>query len=172
VSVRALSSILKEGFDIRLVITDTQRIADWDSELADYRNQIKALVGELGMSQSVAFASADYATMPALYDEADIVIYPTVGEEPFGLVPLEAMAMERPIVASRSGGISESIVDGTTGFLTERGDVAQLADRLITLLSDTQMALEMGQRGRAHVVENFSLAAYVDRLRAAYESDQ
>jgi glycosyltransferase involved in cell wall biosynthesis len=63
----------------------------------------------------------------AVQHGADIVVYPTIGEEPYGLVPVEAMSC--PIIASKSGGIPETVVDRVTGYIVSKGDAAALADR-------------------------------------------
>ena len=116
----------------------------------------------------VKFRSVPYQEIHNLYEEADVVVYPTVGEEPYGLVPLEAMSMARPIVGSRSGGITETIVDGKTGFLVDRGDALTLADRVEQLLKDPQLAQSMGKVGRKHVLDNFEGSQYAKQLAKRY----
>jgi glycosyltransferase involved in cell wall biosynthesis len=106
--------------------------------------------------------------MPALYEEADVVVYPTVAAEPFGLVPLEAMSARRPVVASRCGGIPETVVPGETGWLVEPGDVAGLTDRVEQVLGDRNLARRMGEAGRRHVVAQFDLGRYIERLLESY----
>lgn len=75
--------------------------------------------------------------------------------EAFGLVTIEAMAVETPVVAARVGGIPEVIRDGTDGFLVPSEDAAALADKLVTLLSDAELRTRMGRQGRQHFLENF-----------------
>lgn len=170
VSVRALARLRAQGVAARLVVTDTQRIADWNAELDDYRVHIAGLVEELGLQAHVSFASASYDNMPGLYAMADVVLYPTVGDEPFGLVPIEAMACGRPVVATASGGIKETILDGETGFVVGRNDPAALAARIKVLLDQPALAREMGRRGRVHVLAQFDLARFADTLEASYRA--
>ena len=118
----------------------------------------------------VEFRSLPYGEMHRLYEEADVVVYPTVGDEPYGLVPLEAMSMARPVVGSRSGGITETIVEGKTGFLVERGDSVALADRIEQLLRDPDLSQRMGQAGRRHVLTNFNGCEYAVSLLKSYLS--
>jgi glycosyltransferase involved in cell wall biosynthesis len=93
----------------------------------------------------------------------------TVGiSELLGLSVLEAMASGTPVVASRTGGVPEVVVDGETGFLVAPGDVAALHDRLATLLADRGLARRMGDAGRAAVLARFTWAACADRCLAAY----
>jgi glycosyltransferase involved in cell wall biosynthesis len=171
ISIRALRLLLDRGHRATLTLTDTQRIADWNNELVTYRAEIHSLVSELGLESHVGFASVSYSEMPRLYERADIVVYPTIGDEPYGLVPLEAMSCGRPIIASRSGGIPETVVDGVTGYVVPRNDPHRLADRLGDLLSDPEMARRMGAAGRRHVEHDFNFADYTTALLRRFAAD-
>jgi glycosyltransferase involved in cell wall biosynthesis len=170
VSVNMLAALRRQGVPARLIITDTQRILDWNAELVSYREHVFALVRDHDLTDNVEFRDVPYARMPELYDEADVVVYPTVGDEPYGLVPLEAMSTARPVVGSRSGGIVETIVDGETGYLVERGDVETLAKRVATLLTNPERCRRMGEAGRRNVVENFNGKLYAASLLSSYLS--
>jgi glycosyltransferase involved in cell wall biosynthesis len=169
VSIRALRLLLDQGHAAELVITDTQRIADWNQELNAYRAEILSLVDRLDLQPHVRFVTAAFADMPRLYEDADIVVYPTIGEEPYGLVPIEAMSSGRPVVASRSGGINETVVDGVTGFVVAKGDPVMLADRLAALMDDASLARTMGAEGRRRVEAMFSAEGYISRILGDYE---
>jgi glycosyltransferase involved in cell wall biosynthesis len=169
-SIRMLRLLADRGQEAELVITASQRIADWHCELAGYRALILDLIQELELGSRVRLVDAAYNEMPRLYANADVVVYPTIGEEPYGLVPLEAMSSGRPIVASRSGGIAETVVDGVTGFTVARGHVAELADRVGLLLSTPSLALRLGTAGRSHVLQRFSADAYVTALVQRFSS--
>jgi glycosyltransferase involved in cell wall biosynthesis len=171
VSVAMASELRRRGYEATLVVTDTQRIADWDEELRDYRESVLRLVAAAELTEHVRFVHASYADMPGLYEAADIVVYPTVGEEPYGLVPLEAMSAGRPVVATRSGGIRETVVDGETGFLVDRGDAVALADRVAALLDQPLSAVRMGERGRQRAVAEFGVERFIDKLLASYAGD-
>lgn len=170
VSVDMFAELRRRGVAARLIVTDTQRIIDWDEETSSYRKQIIESLRSQGIAEMVEFRSVPYGEMHRLYDEADIVIYPTIGDEPYGLVPLEAMSMARPVVASRSGGITETIVEGETGFLVERGDSVALADRVEQLLRNPELSQRMGQAGRRHVLVNFNGHKYAAHLLESYLS--
>jgi glycosyltransferase involved in cell wall biosynthesis len=170
VSVRMMAVLAARGVDARLILTDTGRIADWEGELAGYRAEIVALIRELGVEDRVELRAVDYRDMPDLYAEADVVVYPTVAAEPYGLVPLEGMSSGRPIVASRSGGIPETIVDGVTGRLVDRDDAEGLAARIEELVRDPDGARRMGAAGRQRVEERFDLERYLDDLLDSYRS--
>lgn len=89
---------------------------------------------------------------------ADVAIVPSVGQEAFGLVNLEAMAAELPVVATRAGGIKEVVVDGSTGFLVTSDSafiVQELAARIGFLLGNEEVRKEMGRQGRERVLNHF-----------------
>jgi alpha-1,3/alpha-1,6-mannosyltransferase len=88
----------------------------------------------------------------------------TPQHEHFGIVPLEAMAAARPVIACNSGGPTESVVHGTTGLLCEPSAVA-FADAYGQLL-DAKAAAAMGAAARSHVVERFSRASFGAALSA------
>ena len=89
---------------------------------------------------------------------SDVVIYTTIGDEPFGLCPVEAMACGVPAVITRSGGLVESIIDGETGFIIEKDEEKvplQLAQKIHTIFSDPDLAKRLGKAGRKRAVEFF-----------------
>jgi glycosyltransferase involved in cell wall biosynthesis len=167
-SIEALRLLRDQGWNARLILTDTQQIADWDHALPAYRKDLMALIEKLGLCAHVDFVTAAFADMPALYNDADVVLYPTIKDEPFGLVPIEAMACGRPVIASRSGGIVESVVHGTTGYLVKPDDDAELAQYVAKVLSDPAGSIEMGASGRQRVMESFSADAHAAALTQRY----
>jgi glycosyltransferase involved in cell wall biosynthesis len=168
VSIEALRLLRDWDFDARLILTDTQRIADWDEALPSYRRRLLALVRDNHLTPHVAFVSAPYAQMASLYNAVDVVLYPTIKDEPFGLVPLEAMACGRPVVASTSGGIVESVENGVTGWLVAPSDPEALARKIADLLSEPDRAAAMGLAGRRRVEEMFSAETHVWALGERY----
>lgn len=90
--------------------------------------------------------------MNALYAASDVCVVPSLWEEPFGLVAVEAMASARPVVASAAGGLKEIIRHGETGFLFQTGDSAELAKEIEILLENFPLRARMGEAGR-HVAE-------------------
>jgi len=90
------------------------------------------------------------------YREADVVVAPSLWEEPFGLVAVEAMATGRPVCASRVGGLQEIVAHGETGLLFDRGDSAALAASLNTLLDDATLRHRLGEAGRRRAQECYA----------------
>jgi glycogen synthase len=126
--------------------------------------ELEALVERLGVADRVTFAGAvARADLPALYERHDAVVFPVVWEEPWGLVPLEAMALGRPVTASGRGGSSEYLRDGENCLLHAAGDAASLAETVRRLAGDDALRgrlLEGGLRAASHYTESrFNRAA-------------
>ena len=82
-------------------------------------------------------------------------LVPSRHSESFGLVALEAMQAGCPVVATRTGGLAEIVVDGETGYLVPVDDLGALADRILALLKDRALAMRMGEAGRARAEQDF-----------------
>lgn len=169
-TVEAFAELVNSFPDAVLVITDTQEILDWADELRGYREHILALIEAKGLSNKIILRPFNFfEELPQAYAMSEVVVYPTCGEEPFGLVPLESMATGTPIVATLSGGLIESVVDGETGFLVPKEDSERLAQRIATILAHPELARRMGQAGRNRVVKHFARSRMVRQVVAIYE---
>ena len=164
ITIRALRILLDRGYPADLIITDTQRIVDWHGELVDYRIMIQQLIMQLGLHDFVRFEQASYCDMPRLYETADIVVYPTLGDEPYGLVPVEAMSCSRPIVASDSGGIRETVINGITGFIVPKRDAEALANCVAELIANPGLGRRLGSAGRERAQALYNAERYVSDL--------
>ncbi len=103
------------------------------------------------------------------YNLADVVVVPSVWLESFCLVGLEAMANAKPVVAYRTGGISDWLEDGKTGLLAGCGNVPELAEKIEALLLDKTRAAEYGRNGYNRVREFYSREVYLPRLIDIYK---
>jgi len=103
-----------------------------------------------------------------LYSHAAVFVCPSV-YEPFGLINLEAMACETPVVASGVGGILEVVEDGKTGVLVEPGRPDALAVAIRALLEDPERGRALGRAGRQRVEAHFSWASVASRTREVYQ---
>jgi glycosyltransferase involved in cell wall biosynthesis len=105
--------------------------------------------------------------LPGLYALADLFVCPSVWDDPFPLVNVEAMAAGTPVVASRVGGIPEAVVDGETGLLVPPADPAALAGALTSLVDDAERRQRMGAAARARAAA-FTWEKAADRLDDLY----
>ena len=103
------------------------------------------------------------------YRDADIFVFPSVWHEPFGIPTIEAMASGVPVIATKSGGITETIRNGETGLLVERGDAKALAEAIVSLLLNNEMRTKMGKAGRQRVSEFFSWERIIADLLVLYK---
>jgi len=128
----------------------------------DYVAELRTAISEAVLGERVVLAG-HVADMPAAYLASDIVVSASTDPEGFGRVAAEAAAMGRPVIATDHGGARETVVPGVTGLLAPPGDPAALASaiRKLVEMGPTQRS-QMGEAGRKHVRENFSLARMCD----------
>ena len=111
-----------------------------------------------GNMQDIVLISPHITDMPLAYAAADIVVSASTDPEAFGRIPPEAAAMGRPVIATDHGGARETVLANLSGLLTPPGDRSALAAALDDLLARSHAELdEMGRKGRAHVVVNYSV---------------
>jgi D-inositol-3-phosphate glycosyltransferase len=155
-----LAGLIRAAADVpraELVIAGGPPRAKLD-ENSVYR-QLVRLVMTLGIGDRVVFTGqVSRARMPALLRSADLLVH-TAMYEPFGMVPLEAMACGTPVMAAAGGSHQDAIVDGTTGVLVNPARPAQLARRIRQLLASPML------------LEGLGIAA-ADRARARYSWDR
>jgi glycosyltransferase involved in cell wall biosynthesis len=112
-------------------------------------------------------APVDYSVVPLLYQNADIVVFPSLWPEPFGRIAIEAMASGTIVVGSRVGGIAETIESGV-GMLVEPGNIVELRDVLKTLIYDKRKRLRMGKKGRQVVQFKYDKSVVLRKLVQFY----
>ncbi|MBI3467731.1 MAG: glycosyltransferase [Planctomycetes bacterium] len=96
------------------------------------------------------------AKLPKLMASCDIVVCPTVAEEALGRTAVEAMAVGRPVVASRIGGLSFTVLEEATGLLCEPGNPTDLARQLARLLDDRALRERLGSQARREFEERYT----------------
>lgn len=170
-SVAMLHRLHEEGYRVRLVLTATQTLIDWDGERSALREELDELVDSLKLGEWVTFLDrAHYRDMPGHYNQADIVINPSHGE-PLGLVALEAMAASRPVVVTNSGGMAETFISGTGALVVDDEDlVERLFEAVRAFLKHPEDAITSGREGREHVVKNFHMQEYVANMIDDYRA--
>ena len=120
------------------------------------RAALEAQIRELGLAGSVRLPGFRTDAL-SLIHAADIFVLPSVAE-PFGLVLIEAMALGKPVIATRAGGPCEIVDENITGLLVPPGDPAALSAAIKLLVKDESVRLGMGRRGRGRFVEKFTVA--------------
>lgn len=128
--------------------------------------EAKELAIKLGVQQHVRYLGKQLDIVSIL-GCSDVLLFPSETES-FGLAPLEAMACEVPVVATRTGGIPEVVTDGENGFLAEVGDVDAMARHAVALGKSKEMRVTMGKAGRKAAVMSFHPDQIVPQYEALY----
>ncbi|MDX6666536.1 MAG: glycogen synthase [Solirubrobacteraceae bacterium] len=128
--------------------------------------ELRALVAELGLADRVAFVGfQDTGQLAALYAAADAVVFPVTWDEPWGLVPIEAMAHGVPVVASGRGGSAEYLRDGENALLHRAGDPASLAAALRRLAEGPELRARL-RAGGAKTAPRHTARRFNEQLEA------
>lgn len=163
-AVRAVAALRKQGRAVRLTI-----IGDGPE-----RTRLTALIEELGLRESVDLAGAlPHDDIAEHYRTASMLLMPAVtdwkGEqEGFGMVLVEAMASDLPVVATRSGGIPDVVTEGETGLLVPERDAAALAAAAARLLDDPAFAVRLAEAAHVDLDRRFSPAGLAAGFDAVY----
>lgn len=103
----------------------------------------------------------------AALQHAAVVVIPSIWDEPFGLIAIEAMSMGRPVVASTAGALAELVIHGETGLLVPPGDANALESALAQLLADEALRHRLGEGALRHVVA-FGASSVIPQFERAY----
>ena len=164
--LEALLPLLEEDPRLRLAIGGASDFEDPSEE-----RLLGRLIAQSGHADRVLFGGAVDAL--AFLDSLDVLVVPSLWEEPFGLVAVEGMARALPVVATRSGALPEIVDQGTTGFIVGR-DPSELRAAVARLVGDPELRRAMGAAGRRRVEDRFGpsrqlpvVATLVERALAA-----
>jgi len=161
VLIKAFAETLKEVPSARLIIAGDGREA----------KKVKELVDDLGICSHVSMLGHVAASeLDSALNEAWVQVVPSLWEEPFGIVAIEAMSRGTAVIASDSGGPREIIDNGNTGFLVPPGDVSSLSDTLVKILKSKELAETMGRNSRAAAQSRFGEEQFLNELLDIYGS--
>lgn len=132
------------------------------------KEELKSLSEKLGLEKNIIFTGMR-RDIPEMLSVMDIFVLPSSLREGCPLSILEAMAMSKPIVATRIGGVPEEVSDGQSGILVAPKDAESLARGIIKLISDKDKAKEMGRVGRKIFEDKFSKEIMLNNIESLYE---
>lgn len=128
------------------------------------RPDIRQQVAQLGLEEVVHFVGrVEHADLPAYYRLCDVYVHSSIYEG-LGKVMIEAAASGKPVVATRTAGAAEIVVDGETGLICNAEDAADMAAKIGALLADAARAQAMGRAARAYVLQKFDHARALEAV--------
>ena len=131
------------------------------------RSRLEALRAELGLETAVEMAG--YVASEEFFRRVHVLVQCSRMENlPYSI--METMARERPVLATRVGGLPDLVEDGVTGFLVEPGDDAALAERMKRLADDPGLAVRMGKAGREKLERGFSPRRCIEEHIRLYQA--
>lgn len=151
--IKALPDILKKNKNIKLLIAGE----------GNYLTGARQLVRQLGLQKDVNFVEhIPREAAPDYINVSDVFILPTLRQEgmPFSL--LEAMACQKPVIASNVGGIPSVIDDGKNGLLITPGNINELIDKILILLKDEAFATQLADHARKTIINQFNIEEMVE----------
>jgi glycosyltransferase involved in cell wall biosynthesis len=104
-----------------------------------YRAELETLLRDRELTSRVRFARSSRAELRDRYSSADALLFPVIWDEPFGLVPIEAMACGTPVIGTGTGGSAEFLLDDVNCLVTAPGDHRALADAVQKLAGDESL---------------------------------
>lgn len=161
----------QKGFDVLIDGFAKARIDSHDLVLAGEgpeRVSLEARARTLGLAERIHFIGrVDRTTAVALFKGAAFFVLPSL-MEPMGIVNLEAMAAGKAVIASRTGGVPEIVLDGDTGLLVPPGDSEELAKAIARLATNEGLRVALGRAGKERVTQ-FSWTRCTEQYRAIYD---
>lgn len=158
--LQVLPELLKENKNVKLVLVG------YGPELDNLKNMAK----ELNISEDVVFTGKiPHEDLQFYYNLSDVFVFPTLRLEAGPLVIPEAMACEKPVIASRIGGIPTVIDNYKDGILIEPGNLKELKDRILEVLTDEELAKKLAKNARRKIVERYSLDRMLEDTIQVYE---
>ncbi len=136
-----------------------------------FRPYLEAKIRQMGVKEMVLFhGNVSDKAVKELYQKANVVVVPSIWMENSPMVIYEAMASGRPVVGSKIGGIPELVRDGKTGYLSEPRNPEDIADKVIKIISDTNLTEKFRKAAREVVINEYSPDVHYRKLIKFYQS--
>ena len=164
-AVEALNFVVKNGHE-----NATLTIVG-DSALKDFQAQLRQMVSSYGLDKHVRFTGlVRREDTPPIYQEHDVLIFPSVWDEPFSITVLEAMASGLAVVGTATGGSGEILEDGVNALVFEKENAQECAACVERLFSDQQLFEQVRRRGRSTIEQKHRLEQMVDTIEHSLKS--
>ena len=160
------STILKALVEVKKVIPNVRYLIAGEGQ---DKPLLEAEIAALDLLENVLLTGILEKIAPLLR-KSDLAVLPSL-VEPLGMFQIEAQYLEVPTIASKVGGIPETMLDQQTGLMIEPGNVEQWANAIVWLLLNSEPAKQMAKAGKKMVVEKFSLNANISSLIGLFEKN-
>jgi len=153
VLAKTIPEIIKRVPQVRFLIAGYDRPTPRGTS---QRAELEQQFARTGVSAKVEFLGAiEQSKLAALYQRADLCVVPALQYESFSYTCAQAMAAGKPVIATRVGGMSETVEDGKTGLIVEPDNADELAAAIVALLNDRERRVAMGCAGREKVLMEY-----------------
>ena len=159
--IRAAPTVLREFPETKFLLVGE----GWAEGGRALLKRMQCLVADLGLQNSVIFTGFR-TDVPRIYRDLNVSVQPSLNENLGGTI--ESLLMECPTVATRVGGLTDSVRDGETGVLVNPGEPSDLAEGILRLLRDPGAARKLGMAGRERMLTRFTLRTTVRDFDALY----
>ncbi len=136
-SIEAVANLREKYPDICLIVSGIGDSVDFERERPAFKSDVQQLVEDLEMVDNVFFVKATAEEMPQYMNASDVILYPTIMPqgEAFGIAPVEAMACNKPVIVTNSGGLVESTYNHINGIVVDRdpGHAGQRSGQLTSI---------------------------------------
>jgi glycosyltransferase involved in cell wall biosynthesis len=158
--IKAAALVVQKRSDVHFLIAGD----------GDLRNQLEEMTRSLGISEQVQFLGyiTEMEEVMSVMSSLDLFVLSTRFEG-LGLVYLEAMALQRPVIGSKISPVTEVVKDGETGLLANVDDPEDFARAILQLLEDSELRQRMGAAGPTHVESEYSWQKVLERVHDVYE---
>lgn len=160
--LKAMAQVIRNLPNVKV-----QLIGDAAEKRSGYKEELMLLTKRLGISTHVEFMG-NRRDIPQLLSKSDCLVLSTVTQEAFGRVILEAQAAGVPVVATKVGGVSEIIDDGKTGFLVAPKDISAMADAVLRVLKDPELASHFVKEARKKIENRYTLKHMAEATLQVY----
>lgn len=162
-AVEALKTVVQEGNhkDVTMTIAG-------GTVMPDYEAKLKKLIGSLDIEEHIRFTGPmARETIAAIYKEHDILIFPSIWDEPLGMVPLEAMASGLAVIGTGAGGSSEILNNDINALTFPKEDAGSCATQILRLITDKELYDRIRRQGRRTIKDHFGWDTIINRIENA-----
>ncbi len=159
--IRAFDNIVKITDQIKLVIA-----GDGNKKI-----ELQELVKELKLNKYVNFAGfITHEDIPSFYELCDIIVLPSIWDEPLSRVLLETFHSSKPVIATKTGGTPEIIKDGENGLLVEPKNSDQIADKILFLYNNPDIRKRIQENVKSYSIKNLNSRALTKKFLNMYKT--